>query len=170
VDTGSLPAQLPGNVHRPEKLVYCVDHGLLQWLGMGLDERIFTRSPEVKTAYPPREKKVLLAPRRAHSRLTRGKSSVTLSGMNKPTLKTKTQASLWFRSAPGAKDGTVALARALGVTPQAIYQWDERLTQERVDRIVGAAVRLGMLPGLLESGRAASQDPPARSRNAASID
>jgi hypothetical protein len=38
-----------------------------------------------------------------------------------------------------------ALADALGVTRQAIYQWDEDLPDERRDRVVGAAVRLGLM-------------------------
>lgn len=37
------------------------------------------------------------------------------------------------------------LAAALSVTRQAIYQWDEALTDERRDRVLGAAVRLGIL-------------------------
>jgi hypothetical protein len=38
--------------------------------------------------------------------------------------------------------GSVAkLAGALGITQQAIYQWDEDLTQQRADWVVGAALR-----------------------------
>jgi DNA-binding transcriptional regulator YdaS (Cro superfamily) len=38
-----------------------------------------------------------------------------------------------------------AVARALGVSNQAISQWPEQLTQAQQDRLVGAAVRLGKL-------------------------
>ncbi|MGE0334453.1 MAG: Cro/CI family transcriptional regulator [Gammaproteobacteria bacterium] len=38
------------------------------------------------------------------------------------------------------------MARALGITPQAVYQWPNELDQERTDRVIGAAVRLGKLP------------------------
>lgn len=42
--------------------------------------------------------------------------------------------------------GTVPdLARAIGVTPQAIYQWPDILAVAQTDRVVGAAVRLGKL-------------------------
>jgi len=37
------------------------------------------------------------------------------------------------------------LADALGISRSAIAQWSEDLTQERVDRVVGAALRLGRL-------------------------
>jgi hypothetical protein len=36
------------------------------------------------------------------------------------------------------------LASALGVTGSAVSQWGEELTQEQEDRVIGAAVRLGM--------------------------
>jgi len=39
---------------------------------------------------------------------------------------------------------TAALARALEVTPQAIYQWPEQLDQRRADQVRGAMVRLGI--------------------------
>lgn len=42
-------------------------------------------------------------------------------------------------------DGVPNLANALSITPQAIYQWPEELTQERIDRITGAAIRTGRL-------------------------
>jgi hypothetical protein len=35
------------------------------------------------------------------------------------------------------------LAYALGVTPQAIYQWPEIIPLEQADRVIGAAIRLG---------------------------
>lgn len=41
--------------------------------------------------------------------------------------------------------GVKALADALGITRQAIYQWPEDLPQEQADRINGAALRLGLL-------------------------
>jgi transcriptional regulator with XRE-family HTH domain len=41
--------------------------------------------------------------------------------------------------------GSVAsLATALGITRQAIYQWEEVLPQDQADRINGAAFRLGI--------------------------
>jgi transcriptional regulator with XRE-family HTH domain len=39
-----------------------------------------------------------------------------------------------------------ALADALGLTRPAISQWPEELRQEQIDRVVGAAVRLGCWP------------------------
>lgn len=43
--------------------------------------------------------------------------------------------------------GTPAkLANALGVTRHAIYMWQDDLPQTTVDRVVGAAVRLGKMP------------------------
>ncbi len=36
------------------------------------------------------------------------------------------------------------LAAALGITKSAISQWPEELTQEQVDRVIGAAVRLSV--------------------------
>lgn len=36
-----------------------------------------------------------------------------------------------------------ALADAIGVQPQAIYQWPEELDQKRADWVKGAALRLG---------------------------
>ncbi len=41
-------------------------------------------------------------------------------------------------------DGVTSLARALEVTPQRIYQMPDELKQSVIDRIVGAAVRLGI--------------------------
>ncbi len=35
------------------------------------------------------------------------------------------------------------LAEALGITPQAVYQWPDDLSQDQADRILGAAIRLG---------------------------
>jgi predicted transcriptional regulator len=48
------------------------------------------------------------------------------------------------------------LADALGITRSAVAQWDEQLTQERIDRVIGAAVRLGKLPLYTEQTRAAA--------------
>lgn len=40
------------------------------------------------------------------------------------------------------------LADALGISRSAVAQWAEELTQERIDRVLGAALRLGRLsPG-----------------------
>jgi hypothetical protein len=36
------------------------------------------------------------------------------------------------------------MGRALGISRHAIYQWPDVLDQERIDRVVGAALRLGM--------------------------
>lgn len=47
------------------------------------------------------------------------------------------------------------LAAALGITPQAIYQWPDELDQERADRVTGAALRLGKLPRTETQGQAA---------------
>ena len=44
-------------------------------------------------------------------------------------------------------DTVGALAAALGVTPQAIYQWPDTLSREQEDRVIGAAVRLGKWNG-----------------------
>lgn len=38
-----------------------------------------------------------------------------------------------------------ALASALGITPQAVYQWPEKISQEQADRVTGAAMRLGKI-------------------------
>ena len=40
------------------------------------------------------------------------------------------------------------LADALGITTQAISQWQDELTTAQADRVRGAAVRLGKLPKL----------------------
>lgn len=42
----------------------------------------------------------------------------------------------------------LGLARALGITRAAIYQWPEELDMRRSDWVRGAAVRLGMLDRL----------------------
>jgi transcriptional regulator with XRE-family HTH domain len=39
-----------------------------------------------------------------------------------------------------------ALADAVGLTRPAISQWPDELRQEQVDRVIGAAVRLGKWP------------------------
>lgn len=54
-----------------------------------------------------------------------------------PFAMTKNQAVQMFGGVP-------ALADALGITRQAIYQWPEVLDIERADRLIGAAVRLGI--------------------------
>lgn len=53
---------------------------------------------------------------------------------------TKTEAKSLF----GGTDA--ALARAVGLTRSAISQWPEELEQREIDRVVGAAVRLGVWP------------------------
>lgn len=37
------------------------------------------------------------------------------------------------------------LARALGITKQAVSAWPDDLTQDQADRVMGAALRLGRL-------------------------
>lgn len=37
------------------------------------------------------------------------------------------------------------LAEAIGVTPSAVSQWGEELSQQQADRILGAAVRVGQI-------------------------
>ena len=37
------------------------------------------------------------------------------------------------------------LANALGITPQAIYLWDEDLSERRENEIIGTAFKLGLL-------------------------
>lgn len=39
-----------------------------------------------------------------------------------------------------------ALARALGITRGAVSLWPDALDQRRADEVVGAAIRLGLLP------------------------
>lgn len=47
------------------------------------------------------------------------------------------------------------LARALGITRQAVYQWREHLSQEQVDRVIGAAIRTGHpIPDAAKKGSA----------------
>jgi hypothetical protein len=36
------------------------------------------------------------------------------------------------------------MAKAIGVTRSAVSQWPEELRQEQTDRVIGAAVRLGL--------------------------
>lgn len=50
---------------------------------------------------------------------------------------------------------TKELSAALGITPQAVYQWPDTLSPEKADRVRGAALRLGRLPGHPEQGAAA---------------
>ena len=51
---------------------------------------------------------------------------------------TKTQAKALFGDQAG-------IARALGISPQAVHRYPEQLTQRQGDAITGAAVRLGMI-------------------------
>lgn len=48
-------------------------------------------------------------------------------------------------AAVGMFGDVASLASALGITRQAIYQWPEELPQDQVDRINGAAMRLGII-------------------------
>lgn len=52
---------------------------------------------------------------------------------------TKTQASQLFNGIP-------RMAQVLGVTRSAVYQWPEELPRAMEDRVVGAAVRIGIIP------------------------
>lgn len=46
--------------------------------------------------------------------------------------------------------GTQAeLARALGISPQAVDQWPDDLKQGQIDRVIGASVRLGRIKDML---------------------
>ena len=47
---------------------------------------------------------------------------------------------------------TKDLASVLGITRQAIYQWPDYLNQEQIDRIIGAAIRVGIIQITMESG------------------
>ena len=38
-----------------------------------------------------------------------------------------------------------AMAAALGITKNAIYMWPDPLPQHHIDRVVGAAIRLGKI-------------------------
>lgn len=65
-----------------------------------------------------------------------------------------------------------AVGDALGISRQAVYQWPEELPQDTSDRLVGAAIRLKLLPpGLPDSRRrrngAASSQAPKRERESA---
>jgi hypothetical protein len=44
------------------------------------------------------------------------------------------------------------LARALGTSRQVVWAWPEELEQAQADRVIGAAIRHGKLPGLIEQG------------------
>jgi DNA-binding transcriptional regulator YdaS (Cro superfamily) len=41
-----------------------------------------------------------------------------------------------------------ALARAIGIAPQAVYQWPEHLSPKVADRVVAAAMRSGINPDI----------------------
>lgn len=45
-----------------------------------------------------------------------------------------------------------ALARALGITRGAVSLWPDVLDQRRADEVVGAAMRLGLVPGQANPG------------------
>lgn len=40
------------------------------------------------------------------------------------------------------------LARAIGIAPQAVYQWPEHLSPKVADRVVAAALRSGINPDI----------------------
>lgn len=61
--------------------------------------------------------------------------------------------------------GTAALASALSITRQAIYQWPDDLPQDCADEISGAAQRLG-LPTIKNVG----SKPRCRRRNKLFVD
>lgn len=46
-----------------------------------------------------------------------------------------------------------AVGDALGISRQAVYQWPEELPQDTSDRLVGAAIRLKLLPPRLPDSR-----------------
>lgn len=70
------------------------------------------------------------------------------------------------KSAAIAAFGSVTeLAKALGVTRQYVYQWDEVLEQPLADRVRGAAQRLGKT--IDESEPAANEVSEAATRAAA---
>lgn len=53
-----------------------------------------------------------------------------------------------------------AVGDALGISRQAVYQWPEDLPQDTSDRLVGAAIRLKLLPpGLSDSRRRRNRAP-----------
>ena len=56
---------------------------------------------------------------------------------------TKHEAIKLFGDSATASD----LARALGITPQAIHRWSPELTQRQEDEVRGAAFRLGIQQG-----------------------
>lgn len=59
-----------------------------------------------------------------------------------------------------------ALARALNLTRSRISQWPDDLDQAKIDRVIGAAIRLGKLPAT-NAKRITSCLPPAQEANAA---
>jgi len=52
---------------------------------------------------------------------------------------TKTQAAAIFGN-------QTKLGEAIGISRAAISQWPDKLTQKQVDRVIGAAIRLGKWP------------------------
>ena len=56
--------------------------------------------------------------------------------------------------------GQRALAEALGISRSAVSQWPKLLDQEREDRVIGAAVRLGK--DLSARTRGASRSDPSQ--------
>lgn len=61
----------------------------------------------------------------------------------------------------------VALSRALDMTRSGISQWADELTQEQTDRVLGAAIRLGLpIPATVVVKLAPTPQPADQSRSA----
>ena len=54
-------------------------------------------------------------------------------------IKTKTQAAAIFGN-------LTEIAKIFDLTPQAVSHWPEKLDQKRQDQLMGAALRLGLMP------------------------
>lgn len=69
---------------------------------------------------------------------------------------TKTEAFQIFKS-------YTAMAQALGVTKSAVSQWPEDLDQAQTDRVIGAALRLGLIsPHDMPAGTSPPQEDTER--------
>lgn len=53
------------------------------------------------------------------------------------------------------------LGEALGISRHAIYQWPDDLEQHHVDRVTGAAMRLGKLPSSAEPSESSDREAAA---------
>jgi hypothetical protein len=61
-----------------------------------------------------------------------------------------------------------SLANAVGVSNSAVSQWPDQLPQDLIDRLIGAAIRLGKaVPGVLEAGSQRSLQHSENQSNAA---